>query len=339
MLNAPGCPEVDSTHADVDIARGKIMRIRTFAALPALALLVACGGGGETGAMPPDAMPPDATPPPFPQIGFDVPPVRADGSPIAAGDYLGRSFPLLALSQLPGGRPEATTGEITIRDDRTILVRLPGLPDVTLNRIGAVGNAFQDGGGAIWLVGPTRSGREGQYQIWRTGTLVEGSFGFETPVAARPATATYRGSSVVGLDLDNGRVTAGLQGLDNVDLTATFTGAGGTITGTLIDTDGQRDITGDGVREGLFLRVDLDGVIVPEGFTGTLAGAASAQFAGETLRRDLDLQLSDEVVAGRFYGNAAEGVAGIFNADATLTIPGQGPVSGTLSGQFRADAP
>jgi hypothetical protein len=310
-------------------------------ALAACALLAACGGGSsEVGAT---QAPPAGNPVPpaleFPQIGLAVPPVRADGSPVAAADYLGRTFPLLALVGSPRANPVATIGEIAFGDGDTLVIRLPGRAPLTLDRSGA-SILFGDGNGGEWLLTETVSDEPAQLHLTAIrGGLFEASFGFETPVAARPATATYIGSSTIALDLDGGRITPVLQGNGDVDLTATFTGSGGTIRGILMDTSGSRDITGDGVRDELFLRAELDGVIVPDGFTGTISATASAQVAGETAIEDLDLRLSNQVVAGKFFGNAAEAASGVFGAEVTATVPGRGALSGTLAGHFRSQAP
>jgi hypothetical protein len=323
--------------------------------LPLCGLLAACGGGGgsdgDPGAQLPTVPtgttpePPTLTtdelpePPALPKIGLDVASVFADGSPIKAADYVGRTFPLLTLVAPQQADPIATLGEIELVDADTLVIRLPGRDPLTLNRFGT-GSMFGDGTGKRWFLDRTTSaGFSQQYLHDPTGTIFASSFGFETPVAARPATATYRGSSTSSLGLDGGRIRADLQGTGDVNLTAAFTGSGGTITGTLIDSSGNRDITGDGVREVFNLRAELDGVIVPDGFTGTVTALASARDAGETATADLNLQLSNSVVVGKFFGNAAEAAAGVFSADATATIPGQGPLSGTLAGHFRADAP
>jgi hypothetical protein len=314
---------------------------RYLTILPLCGLLAACGGSGgggegDGGATDAGALP--APGPAFPDIGLDVAPVMADGSPIATRDYVGRTFPLLTLVGSPRGNPAATVGEITIVDSRNIVVRLPGRAPLTLTSDGG-SPLYSDGSGEEWLIGGNTAANPAKLTLRAIrGSLFESAFGFETPVAARPTTATYRGSSTISLEFANGAL-ATLQGLGDVDLTATFTGAGGTISGTLMDAGADRDLDLNGVDDVLLLRADLDGVIVPEGFTGSVAAQASVRIDGGPASSDLDLRLSNEVVAGKFFGNAAEAAAGVFSADVAATIPGPGAVSGTMAGQFFTTAP
>jgi hypothetical protein len=269
--------------------------------------------------------------------------VLSGSDPVEAADFVSRTFPLLFASaeeRLPQAVTDAGTGSITVVDADTIVVTLPGNVAKTYARISATQFSdasgevltFQDFGAAQYLFKTAGD--------WRTEVL--GVYGFETPVALRPVTATYgarddaRSASVILYVPAGSASWTGFGSPGTVDLVATFTGSGGTIRGTLFEGSTAADFMGDGTFDDtLSVRTTLEGVIDDKGFTGTVGGTASYIVSGMT--GDLNLNLTNTSVDGKFFGNAADVVSGAYSADTVITPPIGAPESGTLSGFFVAE--
>jgi hypothetical protein len=287
--------------------------------------LVGCGGGGDD--------------------SFDIE-TTSDGrvlsgsDPVEAADFVSRTFPLLFASA-EDVAPQATattgTGSVTVVDANTIVVTLPGKAATTFNRIGAT--EFADGTGEVLTLFDLGAA---QY-LYKSGgdptTEFLSAYGFETPVALRPVTATYndRSASVLLFIPDDSPVGLWFGAPGTVDLTATFDGSGGRIRGTLFDGDFDGvDILGDGTADDtLAVRTTLNGTINERGFTGTVGGTATYTILGST--GDLNLSLANPSVDGKFFGNEANAVAGTYSADTVITPPVGAAATGTLSGFFIAE--
>jgi hypothetical protein len=288
--------------------------------------LVGCGGGGDD--------------------SFDIE-TTSDGrvlsgsDPVEAADFVSRTFPLLFASA-EDVAPQATattgTGSVTVVDANTIVVTLPGKAATTYNRISAT--EFEDDTGEVLTLEDVGAAR----YLFKSGgdpaTDLLGAYGFETPVALRPVTATYSGDSAseVYFVPDGSAIGLWLFEAGTVDLVANFSGSGGTIRGTLFDGDFVgADFQNDGTADDtLFLRTTLNGVIDSEGFGGTVDGFAAISIAGNP-PVNLNLSLSDTSVDGKFFGNEANVVAGTYMGDAAFTPPVGAAETGTLSGFFIAE--
>lgn len=294
--------------------------------------LAGCGGGDDD------------------ETGIEVLPdgrVLAGSDAITPEDYAGRTFPVLFLSARDE-EPQATTevgqGSVEVVDPDTIVITLPGHAARIFDRISAT--EFRDGrGDVLTFVDEAAFDDEGAVQYFYqsdgdpAGDL-GGAYGFETPVTSRPLSARYRAvsASIVRYVPDGSPVGYWLGGGGTVDLLATFTGSGGRIQGTLIDTTDTVDFAGDGIADDeLSARVTLDGVIDAAGFGGTVDGSASVALAGSADAQDLGLVVSNSTVDGKFFGTEADIAAGNYAADTELTRPGGATETGKLSGFFIAD--
>jgi polyhydroxyalkanoate synthesis repressor PhaR len=264
--------------------------------------------------------------------------ILAGSGAIVAGDYIGRTFPIrYAVTRDAAPQASAGTGVGTVEvvDADTLIVTLEGQAPLTLSRTGA--DAFGDG-----AVTFTRDDAGAAQYLFLSGGASErglaAAFGFETPVAARPAVASYMATSAATLYIAPEGSGTGIRvgGSGSVNLLALFSGSGGTITGTLIDGRETVDFDADGVVNDTFsVTTTLDGAITEGGFTGTLGGSASVSIAGGPAR-DLGLVLGNSVATGSFFGPAAEVASGTYGADVTFTPPGEPVRAGRLSGFFLA---
>jgi hypothetical protein len=97
------------------------------------------------------------------------------------------------------------------------------------------------------------------------------------------------------------------------------------------------DLQNDGTADDtLFLQTTLTGVIDSKGFGGTVDGFAAYSLPGSS-PGNLNLSLSDTSVDGKFFGNAADVVAGTYSADMAFSPPVGPGATGTLSGFFIAE--
>ena len=267
--------------------------------------------------------------------------ILSGSDPVGAADFVSRTFQLLFASA-EDVAPQATattgTGSVRVVDDNTIVITLPGQAAKTYNRISST--AFADGTGEVLSSEDIGSAR----YLYKSGgdpaTDLLGAYGFETPVALRPVTATYNGTSAseVYFVPDGSAIGLWLFEAGTVDLVANFSGSGGTIRGTLFDgefvgVDLQNDGTAD---DTLFLLTTLNGVIDSKGFGGTVDGFAAFSLPGNSLG-NLNLTLSDTSVDGKFFGNEANVVADTYAADMAFTPPVGPGATGTLSGFFIAE--
>ena len=211
---------------------------------------------------------------------------------------------------------------------------MPGQAATTYKRISST--EFADGTGEVLSIFDLGAA---QY-LYKSGgdptTEFLSAYGFETPVALRPVTATYndRSASLLLYVPDGSPVGLWFGAPGAVDLTATFDGSGGRIRGTLFDGDfAGVDFLGDGTADDtLSVRTTLDGTINDKGFTGTVGGTATYTILGST--GDLNLSLANTSVDGKFFGNEANVVAGTYSADTAITPPVGVTETGTLSGFF-----
>lgn len=306
------------------------LRIACWIALAAASSLglAACGGSGAT-LSPAQPISPQAD-------GR----ILSGSAEIVPEDFVDRTFPLV-FERAQGGPPEARAetgvGSVTVVNNDRLLI---SIGQDTRQFVRTSGNTFVDGSGVsaeFTDFGPAR------YLSVETPFGLSAAFGFETPVSGRPASATYSSglsASVVVLTVPGRQTVIGVGGEGSVSLTATFTGSGGRITGTLFDNTqlplelAQVDLLDVGVEQDeLRIRTTLDGVIAEGGFNGTVSGSAGVRMNGGTIE-DFGLTLSNSAAAGRFFGPAAESIAGSYSADADFTIPGEVRQSGRLTGFF-----
>lgn len=290
--------------------------------------LAACGGG-------------DTAAPARPIAPQDDGRILAGSAPIVPADFVGRTFPLvfeLTENGAPEARSETGLGSVQVVDNDTLLVTLPGRDVRRFARDPANTNTFVDASGVsaeFTDYGPAR------YLSVETPFGLSAAYGFETPASARPASATYaaRSASVVVLTIPGRETAIGVGGEGSVRLTATFTGSGGTITGTLFDNFSlpvslaEVDLDTNAVQDELYMRTTLDGTVTETGFTGTVTGTATVRMNGGG-DQDFGLSLDATSATGKFFGPSAQAVAGTYSADAEFTIPGQARQSGRLSGFF-----
>jgi hypothetical protein len=249
-----------------------------------------------------------------------------------------RTFPLLFASA-EDVAPQATattgTGSVTVVDENTIVVTLPGKAATTYIRISPT--EFSDGRGQILTMQDIGAAR----YLYKSGgdpaTDFLATYGFETPVALRPTRATYNGASASELLFvpDGSPIGLWLFEAGTVDLVANFSGSGGTITGTMFEGEFVgADLQNDGIADDtLFVRTTLNGVINSGGFGGTVDGFAAVSLAGNP-PTNLNLALSDTSVDGKFFGEAANSAAGTYAATTAITLPGGPTETGVLSGLF-----
>jgi hypothetical protein len=292
--------------------------------------LSACGGGGDDDD----------------DDSLDIA-VTADGrvlsgsEPVEASDFVSRTFPLLFASA-EDGLPQATTttgtGSVRVVDENTIVVTLPGQAARTYNRISPT--EFSDGTGEVLTFEDSGAARYLYKSDGDPTTDWLATYGFETPVALRPVTATYNGASASVLYFvpDGSPVGLWIGSPGTVDLVATFSGSGGTIWGTLFEGEALGlDFAGDGTADDdLFILTTLRGVIDAEGFGGTVDGFAAVSLAGG-LPENLNLTLSDTSVDGKFFGEEANVASGVYAATTEITPPGGPAETGVLSGFFVVD--
>jgi hypothetical protein len=313
------------------------------AAVSVLALS-ACGGVGAGAAA--TASPSSAGTPPLPEVERVLIP---DNTIIVAGDYLGRTFPLLFASRTEGATKHtaaAGLGSMEVVDDETIIVRLPGAAPLTFDpqrRLGSQNLAaelFADAAGngiTIQDKGFARTAGTGDFLDDAAG--LHGAFGFEPRVGQRPVSARYNGasSSAVALLLDGADRAFTLRQASGTDLTAVFTGSGGTISGTLINTSERGSFGGDPAQsDRVLVNVSLDGTITLEGFTGTVNAVAALALGGGPAQ-DLGLAVSSSQIVGKFFGQGAETASGAWTAEGTVALPGASPAGAALHGHFWAE--
>ncbi len=296
------------------------------------------GGGSGDGSTPPAEAPGGGSTGPF---AIEMTPdgrILAGSDAIAAGDYLGRTFPIQVATTRDASL-QATTGTgigtVEVVDADTLIITLQGQAPFTLSRSGA--DAFSDGSVTF-----TRDDvGAAQYLFLSGGATGQGllaAFGFETPVGSRPVVASYGGTSAATVYFapDGSDTGIRVDGGGSVDLVAIFSGSGGIITGTLLDGRETLDFDADGLANDVFaVTTTLDGTITEGGFTGTVGGSSSVSIAGGPAQ-DLGLVLGNTSATGRFFGPAAEVAAGTYGADATLTPSGEPARTGRLSGFFIA---
>ena len=274
----------------------------------------------------------------------------ADGGPLGTRNLLGRPLPFVVAtgdSGAAGARAATGIGTIEVVDTSTLILRLPGQDPVTLTPDGRSGG-FTDATGRLFVLNDDASG--GRFTLSGGGTSLDrfiadrpvfGAFGHETPEAARPVRATYsdHGASTLFLAREGAPGVMTVSDSGSVFITAEFAGDG-TIRGGLIDTIDRVDFSGDGTEDSeLSIDVTLDGRITPVGFEGTMSAEAFIAPLGGGTPQNLDLQLTDPKVTGRFFGNAAESLAGAFGSPVTLVPPGGAREGGSLSGFFIAEQP
>jgi hypothetical protein len=307
----------------------RIARVVALAAASGL-WLASCGGSDAP-----------APPPARPIAPQDDGRILAGSDDITAADFVGRTFPLVferAERASPEAQTETGVGTVTVEDNNTLLVTLPGR-DVR-RFVRGPGNTFVDGSGVtaeFTDFGPAR------YLFVETPFGLSAAFGFETPVSARPTSARYTGglsASVIILTIPGRETVIGIGGEGSVDLTATFTGSGGRIEGILFDNRtsplglAQVDLLDVGIEQDeLRVRAELDGTITESGFVGTVSGSAEVSMNGGPLE-GFGLNIRNSTATGRFFGPAADAIAGSYSADADFTIPGQTQQSGRLTGFF-----
>jgi hypothetical protein len=288
--------------------------------------LSACGDGGDGSGG---------------QLGSSDGRIFAGTGEIVPEDYVGRTFPTLFLfSEDQAPQAQSTTGEGTIRivDNDTLVVTIPGESPFTFTRVSA--DRFEDASGTTVTIDDFGAA---QYLLKSGGDPSIGfaaAYGFETPVGLRPVSARYNSFSASSLVFagEGDAFAVGLTGPGTVDLEATFSGSGGTISGVLIDAAGDVDFVDDrSADDRISVRTTLDGVITEGGFTGTVDGSATLVIGGTTTPRDLGLVLSNSSAEGKFFGNAAQVASGIYDADASITLPGQQAERARVTGFFIAE--
>lgn len=322
--------------------------IRPNAAFPAVLILAqtltACGGGGT--APGPGGAPDDPALPPFEEVERILLP---DNTIIVPEDYLGKSFPLLFARKTTlasGDEAAAGVGAIEIVDADTIVLRLPGRNPARLELAPRLPGQspdtqiFTDGAGTEIVIS-----NRGFAQFVGTGDYLDDAFGlhgfigFETTVDQRPVTARYNGasSSAVAIVIDGKEDAFTLRQSSQTDLTAVFTGSGGTISGTLFNGSRPADFDGDLARDDrIFVTTTLDGRITPEGFTGTVDATAAVSLDGGP-PQDLGLSISRSEMAGKFFGSGAAVASGAYSAEGTVAAPGAAPAEASLVGHFWAE--
>ncbi|MEL7105290.1 MAG: hypothetical protein AAGM21_05175 [Pseudomonadota bacterium] len=280
---------------------------RSVCALAAAASLAACGSEGT----------------------LLVQPVEFTG-PVTSADYIGKTFPvffLLGESGDPSARTFAGEGTITYNSADTLTLRLPGASAVTLTRSGssALGTSYSgltDGSDPVEVLVSDFASTEA-FRLISTADpdlTVLGGFGFETAADDRPASGTYSTAGAVFLTAEN--VSAFLPAAGSGTLTADF--VNGDISGTLLDADpvavalAGDNLTPDDLAMTFFLE---NGVITQAGFRGGVGVSAELNVDGGP-PVVLGTTVTGDGAEGAFYGDAAEVVAGTFEADVRLTDSG-----------------
>lgn len=308
----------------------RILRKPLLVAFAGAAGLAACGGGGTTGTG--GGIGGGGT------VGIVQSPdgrILAGSSPIVPNDFVGRTFPLTFLvgqDRTPQSQSARAVGQMEVVDNDTLILTLT-TGDVRLVRTGA--STFEDPSGTVLEIEDFGAAR--YLFLDAADTTGRFAYGFETPVAARPVTARFNRISASTVLIDTPGVSNRLvmNAPGTVDLQATFTGSGGTITGTMFDGREFVDIDDDGTNEELFLRTTLNGTINEGGFTGTVGGSAQVERAGSLA--DANLVLSNTSADGKFFGTAAQVASGTYDVDAVITPQGLPSTTAEISGFFIVD--
>jgi hypothetical protein len=261
--------------------------------------------------------------------------VLAGSERIVPTDFVGRTFPLSFYFGDDGPpRQQTVTGiaRLEVVDTDTLVVTRDGERS-SFVRSGA--NEFRDGSGRVLQIADLGAMRLVGITDGTSGLL--GTFGLETPVAARPVTAFFSGRSVSSLliDLDGLGSVVGMTATDVVRLHATFSGSSGTIWGTLFDGSTDVDLDNSGTDDRLFVQLGMNGNVTEGGFTGTISGSADAvlDHSGSALE-NLSPLLSNSSVNGKFFGTAAQVASGTYSADVVMGSDNLAPLSGRAVGLF-----
>lgn len=251
--------------------------------------------------------------------------------PVTAADYVGRTFPVFVVigeSGDPSARTFASEGSITYNSATSLVLRLPGSSPVTLTRSGSSGlgttySGLTNGSDPVTVLISDVASTDAFRLVSTADTdlTLLGGFGFETAVADRPASGTYSTAGAVFLTAEN--VGAFLPAAGSGTLTADFTN--GNISGTLLDADpvsvalAGDNFTPDDLAMTFFLE---NGVINSSGFQGDVGVTAELVVDGSGAPEVLGTTVTGDSVEGTFYGDAAEFMAGTFEADVRLSDSG-----------------
>lgn len=278
---------------------------QTVCALSAAAVLAACSGGDT----------------------LLVQPVEFTG-PVTSADYIGQTFPvffLLGESGDPTASAIAGKGSITYNSANSLTLRLPGASAVTLTRSGssALGTTYSgltNGSDPVDVLVSDFASTDA-FRLVSTADsdlAVLGGFGFETAVNDRPVSGTYNTAGAVFLTAEN--VGAFFPAAGSGTLVADF--QNGDISGTFLDAApisvalAGAAITPDDLAMTFFLE---NGVINSSGFRGDVGVSAELVVDGTGAPIALGTTVTNDSAEGSFYGDAAEVVAGTFEADVRLS--------------------
>lgn len=258
-----------------------------------------------------------------------VEPQLAEG-PVASGDFVGRTFPVLFLvgeTGSPSARARAGTGAITYNGDGSVTLELPGTNPLTLTPASTGPNGTNytgsTGSGTVEALIADFESTE-SFRVATSSALefaLFGGFGFETPQANRRARATYDTAGAVFLTTNN--VSTFLPAVGSGRLEADFDR--GTISGTLLETDPVFVELGGSVNSADDLAMTFllrNGVITPEGFRGGVSAEAALQVDGFGGYEVLDVDVTGGMAEGRFFDENAEVVSTIFSGEADLSDDG-----------------
>jgi hypothetical protein len=261
--------------------------------------------------------------------GGGVTRVMANGDPIDAADYVGKTFPLLyILGQ--DDEPEADIkggyGKVTVIDENTVKVEVPGEDPITFTRVDAT-NQFEgdDGDGGTITVTIDDNGE--YYFVYCDCGAIEGldfagAFGFETPVELRPeGIATYDGvySGAVFATANDPEYLL-VPGVGSGQLVADF--GTGDISGTLLDASASTDLDDDGLEDDTaYVLMTLEnGTITSTGFDGTVTGEFEFQIDGGAIT-PVDSEFSNTDAEGKFFGNSGQTAAAAYDGDVWVDVP------------------
>ena len=256
--------------------------------------------------------------------------VLAEGGEAFPEDFVDKTFPVyFAVGEQTDGGSEAEAGIGSARFISADEIEYSGLgqPTRVYTRVGTT-NEFAPDDGSISLfveeLGAAILASSNLDFAGPTGGVAAYS-GFETPVANRPALASYNSGDFAVLFLagpDFPEVDT-LTCSNCVDLSANFAAgdiSGQVFDGTSTDASGEFSITNELV----------DGTITSSGFTGQIeATAAFTPVGGST--RGVTTELTNQNVIGRFFGSDADQAMVVYEGDFAFG-EGADRVTGTYSG-------
>ncbi len=309
------------------------------AACVSLCFLAACGGGGGAGVSQGGGGP-DVTP--NPDLTY------ADGTPIVASSYHGKSFPVsfVVASDDGSGSLERVTGTLEYKDADTVILTYGGESrnftfrgSFGVENFGSGVLTADDGSliSDLLLYNPKLGGRvlkqrtslpEGAGST--AGDYTYGTFGFSTPENRLPNTSVNYTGNYHTYMVANFEGEPELVHLEDGKMDVDVDFATGDVSGTLFERDLVVSEPGDPFRE-LNISIGVEnGKVEGSGFSGDVTGTFGINDTA------LTTTFSNDGVDGFFFGNDAEVLAGTYDAEFTASNADE-TISGSLAGVFHGE--